>query len=195
MSFEKLVRIPVDRIGVIIGKSGKTKHQIEKKCNVNLNIDSETGEVIITSDKIDGNISPFKAVEIVSSMWSGFSPENSLRLLSVENSLHIIDLREFGGKSPDQIERIKGRIIGENGTARLNMENLTGATISVYGRTVGIIGEPNQLRLAVDAISSLCSGSMHGPVYNKLEAARRKEKAEKALLLSLIHIWRCRRRG
>ena len=96
--------------------------------------------------------------------------------------MHIIDLREFGGKSPDQIERIKGRIIGENGTARLNMENLTGATISVYGRTVGIIGEPNQLRLAVDAISSLCSGSMHGPVYNKLEAARRKEKAEKALL-------------
>ena len=99
-----------------------------------------------------------------------------------ENSLHVIDLREFGGKSPDQIERIKGRIIGENGTARLNMENLTGSTISVYGRTVGIIGEPNQLRLAVDAISSLCSGSMHGPVYNKLEAARRREKADKALL-------------
>ncbi len=99
-----------------------------------------------------------------------------------ENSLHLIDLREFGGKSPDQIERIKGRIIGENGTARLNMENLTGATISVYGRTVGIIGEPNQLRLAVDAISSLSSGSMHGPVYSKLEAARRREKAEKALL-------------
>ena len=182
MSFEKLVRIPVDRIGVIIGKSGKTKHHIEKKCNVDLNIDSETGEVMITSDKIDGNISPFKAVEIVSAMGRGFSPENSLRLLRGENSLHIIDLREFGGKSPDQIERIKGRIIGENGTARQNMENLTGATISVYGRTVGIIGEPNQLRLAVDAISSLCSGSMHGPVYNKLEAARRKEKAEKALL-------------
>ena len=62
MSFEKLIRIPVDRIGVIIGKSGKTKHQIEKKWHVDLNIDSETGEVMITSDKIDGNISPFKAV-------------------------------------------------------------------------------------------------------------------------------------
>ena len=40
MSFEKLIRIPVDRIGVIIGKSGRTKHQIEKKCHVDLNIDS-----------------------------------------------------------------------------------------------------------------------------------------------------------
>ena len=182
MSFEKLIRIPIERIGVIIGKSGNTKRQIEKKCHVNLNIDSETGEVMITSDKIDGNISPFKSVEIVSAIGRGFSPENSFRHIRGENSLHVIDLREFGGKSPDQIERIKGRIIGENGTARVNMENLTGATISVYGRTVGIIGEPNQLRPAVDAIASLCSGSMHGPVYSKLESARRREKADKALL-------------
>ena len=167
---------------MIIGKSGKTKRHIEKKCHVDLNIDSETGEVMVTSNKIDGNISPFKAVEIVTAMGRGFSPENALRLLQGENSLHIIDLREFGGKSPDQIERIKGRIIGENGTARVNMENLTNATISVYGRTVGIIGEPNQLRLAVDAIASLSSGCMHGPVYSKLEAAKRKEKSEKALL-------------
>jgi len=182
MSFEKLVRIPIDRIGVIIGKSGKTKRFLEKKCHVELDIDSETGEVMITSNRIDSDISPFKAVEIVTAVGRGFSPENATRLLRGENSLHVIDLREFGGKSPDQIERIKGRIIGENGTARANMENLTNATISVYGRTVGIIGEPNQLRLAVDAIASLSSGSMHGPVYSKLEAAKRKEKAEKALL-------------
>ena len=31
MNFEKLVRIPEDRIGVLIGKSGKTKMEIEKK--------------------------------------------------------------------------------------------------------------------------------------------------------------------
>ena len=105
-----------------------------------------------------------------------------MRLLKGENSLHIIDLREFVGKSPEQIERIKGRIIGEGGKARLNMENLTSASITVYGRTVSIIGEPNQLRLAVDAISSLSNGSTHGPVYSKLESARRKEKAEKAQL-------------
>ena len=83
---------------------------------------------------------------------------------------------------PEQIERVKGRIIGEGGKARLNIENLTNALITVYGRTVAIIGEPNQLRLAVDAISSLSSGSMHGPVYSKLESARRREKAEKSQL-------------
>jgi len=182
MSYEKLIRIPTDRIGALIGKSGNTKKLIEKKCSVSLDIDSEGGEVMITTKKLTEDIEPFKAVEIVSAIGRGFSPENAMRLLSGENSLHIIDLREFAGKSPDQIERVKGRIIGEGGTARLNIESLTNALITVYGRTVAIIGEPNQLRLAVDAISSLSSGSMHGPVYSKLESARRREKAEKAQL-------------
>ena len=182
MSYEKLIRIPTDRIGVLIGKSGNTKKLIEKKCLVNLDIDSEGGEVMITSKELTDDIEPFKAVEIVSAIGRGFSPENAMRLLRGDNSLHIIDLREFAGKSTDQIERVKGRIIGEGGKARLNIENLTNASITVYGRTVAIIGEPNQLRLAVDAISSLSHGSMHGPVYNKLESARRKEKDEKAKL-------------
>ncbi len=182
MSYEKLIRIPTDRIGVLIGKSGNTKKLIEKKCLVNLDVDSEGGEVMITSKELTDDIEPFKAVEIVSAIGRGFSPENAMRLLRGDNSLHIIDLREFAGKSTDQIERVKGRIIGEGGKARLNIENLTNALITVYGRTVAIIGEPNQLRLAVDAISSLSHGSMHGPVYNKLESARRTEKDEKAKL-------------
>ena len=160
----------------------KTKKLIEQKCSVNLDIDSEGGEVIITTKKLTDDIEPFKAVEIVSAIGRGFSPDNAMKLLSGENSLHIIDLREFVGKSPDQIERVKGRIIGEGGKARLNIENLTNALITVYGRTVAIIGEPNQLRLAVDAISSLSAGSMHGPVYSKLESAKRREKVEKAQL-------------
>ncbi|MDX1533675.1 MAG: KH domain-containing protein, partial [Nitrosopumilaceae archaeon] len=89
---------------------------------------------------------------------------------------------EFAGKSPSQVERIKGRIIGEGGKARKNMENLSGTSISVYGRTVAIIGDVTKLKIAVDAISSLSSGSMHGSVYNKLESARRREKADKMRL-------------
>ena len=111
MSYEKLIRIPTDRIGALIGKSGSTKKLIEKKCAVSLDIDSEGGEVMITTKKLTEDIEPFKAVEIVSAIGRGFSPENATRLLSGENSLHIIDLREFAGKSPDLIERVKGRII------------------------------------------------------------------------------------
>ena len=155
MSFEKLIRIPSDRIGVLIGRSGKTKKNIENICSVQLDIDSNGGEILVKSEAITERFQPFKAVEIVTAIGRGFSPENSLRLLKGENSLHVIDLREFAGKSTDQIERIKGRIIGEGGKARLNIENLTNASITVYGRTVAIIGEPNQLQIQDQIILNL----------------------------------------
>jgi ribosomal RNA assembly protein len=182
MSFEKLIRIPSDRVGVLIGKSGNVKSKIEKACYVSLEIDGDTGEVFIRTQGDVEKIQPFKAMEIVTAIGRGFSPENAMILLKGENALHVIDLREFAGKSNANVERIKGRIIGEGGRARRNMENLSGTHISVYGRTVSIIGDSSKLRLAVDAISSISSGSMHGAVYTKLEAANRTAKQERMKL-------------
>lgn len=182
MSFEKLIRIPHDRIGVLIGKSGKVKSKIEKLCHVSLEIDGTTGEVWIKSNDTVEKIEPFKAMEIVTAISRGFSPENAMTLMKGENSLHVIDLRDFAGKSSANIERIKGRLIGEGGKARRNMENLSGTLISIYGKTVSVIGDTSKLRLAVDAISSISSGCMHGAVYNKLENANRRGKKEKMKL-------------
>jgi len=176
MSFEKIIRIPKDRIGVLIGKSGSAKLGIENSCSVRLEINSENGEIQILTNTIDEKFQPFKAMEIITAIGRGFPPEKAMRLLKGENTLHVIDLREFVGKSPDQIDRIRGRIIGEGGKARKNLENLSNTSITVYGRTVSIIGGPIQLKLAVDAIETLSGGSMHGYVYKKIEGARRQEK-------------------
>lgn len=182
MSFEKIIRIPQERIAVLIGKSGKAKMEIERLCQVKLDIDSQTGETTIISNGKIEDIQPFKAMEIVTAIGRGFSPENAMSLLKGENTLYVIDLREFVGKSSSNLERIKGRIIGEGGKVRKNMENLSGTQISVYGKTVSIIGNNAKLRLVVDAISSISNGSMHGAIYNKLEAANRREKEEKMKL-------------
>ena len=182
MSFEKLIRIPEDRIGVLIGKSGNIKLEIEKKCSVSLEIDSNSGEIHIHGSENIIDIQPFKAMEIVMAIGRGFSPSKAMMLLNGDNILHVMNLQEFVGKSTDQMERIKGRIIGERGKARTNLENLTNTLISVYGKTVSIIGSPDKLKNVIDAISSLSSGRMHGSVYNKLEAVRRREKLEKLQL-------------
>ena len=42
---ELLARISKDRIGVLIGKSGETKSEIENSAKCSLHIDSTTGEV------------------------------------------------------------------------------------------------------------------------------------------------------
>ncbi|CAE6495505.1 MAG: KH domain-containing protein [Candidatus Nitrosotenuis sp.] len=182
MSFEKLIRIPADRVGALIGRSGKVKAEIERICFVKLQIDSETGEIEVTSNGAIDQIQPFKAVEIVTAIGRGFSPHNAMKLLKEEYLLHVMDLRDFVGKSPQQIERIKGRIIGEGGRARVNMENLTNTNICVYGKTVSIIGEPHQIKVAISAITSISTGSKHGSVYGKLEANRRREKLDRLQL-------------
>jgi ribosomal RNA assembly protein len=94
MSFEKLIRIPEDRIGALIGKSGEAKSKIEKACSVKLEIDSDTGETLVSGiGKID-DIQPFKAMEIVMAIGRGFSPETAMGLLKDDNALHVKDKRE-----------------------------------------------------------------------------------------------------
>lgn len=197
MIFEKTVRIPAARVAVLIGRRGRTKAAIEKRCSVSVDVDSSEGTVTVKSAGGQAAVAaaaaaegagagdalgPFKAAEIVAAIGRGFAPDRAMSLLDEGRSLHVVDLREFAGRSPSQIGRIKGRIIGERGRARRSMESLTGASISVYGRTVAVIGTAASLRLAVEAITSLSSGSMHGAVYGRLEAARRRQKAERMVL-------------
>ena len=182
MIFEKIILIPVDRVGVLIGKAGKIKAKIEKICSVSLSVDGQTGETVIKGVGDVENIMPFKAEEIVMAIGRGFSAENALRLVQEETSLHVIDLRQFVGRSPAQIERIKSRIIGEGGRVRKNIEDLSGAKVSVYGRTVALIGDGTQLKSAVNAITAISSGSTHGKVYNDLQESRRRQKLERLQL-------------
>lgn len=67
---------------------------------------------------------------------------------------------------------LKGRVIGTKGKTRGLIEELTGADISVYGHTVGLLGDVLQLDIAARAIEMLLQGSEHAAVYRYLEKMR-----------------------
>lgn len=183
MSFQHTLKIPRERIGALIGKGGRVKQQIEKRCGVEIEIDSETGDAIISGSKPVEQMEAFRAVEVITAISRGFSPERAYHLFDDEEVVfQQMDLHDYAGKSPNALERIKGRIIGEGGKARRMIEELSGTYISVYGHTVAFIGNYREVKLATDAIAMLAKGSMHKSVYTMLQRARRRDKMDRMRL-------------
>ena len=185
MSASTFIRIPRERIGVLIGPNGSVKEQIEKTLGVKLQIDSSTGDVNIELKPENNDPSKlFRAKDVVTAIGRGFSPEKAFRLLEDENTiLEIIDLRQIFGKSESDMRRVRGRIIGRDGKTRRIIEELTETYISVYGHTVGIIGDFEKAQIAREAIDMLIKGAMHGTVYRYLHRKRREIKKQ------MLELW------
>ncbi len=161
------IKIPEERIGVLVGPGGSMKHLIEEKTKTNIEIDSETGTVSVTST--DDPLSAMRVMDLVRAIGRGFSPERALSILDDEMLvLDVLDLSKVVGTKSD-MARFKGRIIGKDGRSREIMERLSGAKVSVYGKTVALLGHAEQIRIARTAIEMLLDGAPHGNVYAFLE--------------------------
>jgi len=161
------IKIPLERVAVLVGPKGNMKELIEKKSTAMLNIDSESGDVEISNptDPLMG----MRAKEVVQAIARGFSPEKALKLFDHDLIMfETMDLSNIARTEKD-LMRIRGRLIGKDGKTREIFETLTGAYISVYGKTVSLIGYPEQNTVARTGINMLLEGSAHGPVYSFLE--------------------------
>jgi ribosomal RNA assembly protein len=169
----KAVRIPKERVGVMIGTNGETKEFIERRLGVRLQIDSE-GDVVVHEESADDPLAGLKAVDVAKAIGRGFSPEHAYRLLDDMEYLEIIDMKEYVGSKGEQLTRQRARIIGSEGKTRRIIEEMTGVYLSVYGSTVGMIGQAEQVEVARKAVDMLLRGSEHATVYRFLERARPK---------------------
>ncbi len=183
MEQKTYIRIPRDRVGVLIGPQGKNKKRLEATFQVNLTVDSETGNVVITPQPDQTDVSVLFTVRNISqAIGRGFSPRRAMTLLNEDQDILILDLEEYVGTSRNALNRIKGRIIGKEGKSRALLEELTECLISVYGGTVAIIGSYEMLSVAKEAVEMLINGAFHKTVWNHLYAYRRKMKKERGEL-------------
>lgn len=181
----RAVRVPLDRLGALIGPGGSVKAQVERRARVRLNIDSETGAVEIVER---GNTNPLKALqaeEVVRAIGRGFSPDNAQALFSDEAFLAVLDVREYTGNRPTRQRQIRGRVIGEKGRTRKMLEELTGCHLAIQGNTVAIIGDLESVEVAKRAVDMLLAGSEHSTVYGFLE---RKRKEARLTMLDSVDV-------
>ena len=183
MEQKTFIRIPGDRIGVLIGPNGKTRKRIESTFGVKITVESESGgvEVKVNEDQPDVSVM-FTVKNIVKAIGRGFNPKKALTLQDEDNDLMVIELEEYVGTSKNAQNRVRGRIIGREGKSRELLEELTECLVSVYGGTVALIGPYEMLQVAKEAVEMLLSGSYHKTVWNHLYAYRRKMRKEKGEL-------------
>jgi ribosomal RNA assembly protein len=171
------LKIPRERVGVVIGKNGITKDEIENLTKTKIIVDSEAGTVAISpTEETEDPLSVWKARYIVKAIGRGFNPEISVKLMGDETILEIINLPDYVGKSKKAILRQKARIIGKDGRTKDIITNMTGVDISIYGKTVAIIGDMEQIHIAKEAVEMILNGVRHKTVYAFLERKTRDMK-------------------
>jgi ribosomal RNA assembly protein len=183
-NLNSFIRIPKERVGILVGPEGKTKFYVEKHMKVVLEVDSEDGGITIKLSKDQDDPSMLlRAKDLVTAIGRGFAPEVAFRLIQNEDDVFdLIDLRIIFGRSEADIQRIKGRIIGSEGKTRRLIEELTEANVTIYGHTVGIIGSYEEADVARTAVQMIIEGCEHKTVYKYLQRKRTEMKKEKMQL-------------
>ena len=170
------LRVPTERVGVLIGPGGETKSRVQELTGVLIEVDSRSGEVTVDESAAKDPALAFKVRDVVSAIGRGFSEERAFRLLQDDVYLEVFDIKDFA-HSRNRIGQIKARVIGTRGKTRRIVEDLTSADVSVYGHTVALIGEAFHLGVAREAAKMLLRGSEHNTVYRFLERKREAIKA------------------
>jgi len=164
----------------LIGPQGSVKRRIEEVLGVVLEVDSGSGSVRIRlarrPEEGGDPVALFKARDVVQAIGRGFSPERAFRLFEDGVVLSVIDIADYVKPSRNNLVRVRARLIGREGRTRRIIEETTNTYVSIYGDTVAIIGEEEDVRAAEEAVIDLINGAPHSAVYRKLNEYARLRK-------------------
>lgn len=174
----RYLKIPLERVGVLIGHNGETKKDLEDKSGIKIHIDSKQGEAVIDEHNVKDPLLVMKIESIIRAIGRGFSPEHAMRLLSDDTDFFVFDIHDYVGKRESHVRRLKSRVIGRDGKTKRVLEELTDSDISVYGHTVSVIADITSMNVIKRAVDMLLCGSKHATVYRFVESSMKKLKLE-----------------
>ncbi|MBD3209726.1 RNA-processing protein [Candidatus Woesearchaeota archaeon] len=163
--FSYELKVPKDRIAVLIGPQGKVKQELEEQTKTSIKVDSKEGDVSLQGKD---SLALFALREVVKAIGRGFNPEIATLLLKQDYVIEIVNCNDYA-QQKSHVQRLRGRVIGADGKARTTIEHVTETSIVVYGKTISIIGTTERAMLARRAVELLLEGSTHAAVYKWLE--------------------------
>jgi len=156
--------IYIDKINAVLAN----KKSIEKEFNVKLKNRNHLVFVEGIADK------EYLVLEILEALDLGFSLERAFLLKNENIILYKISIKEITKRH--DLERVRARIIGTHGKTLKTLQTLTDCYIALKENNVGIIGETEKIKEAIQSVVSLIHGAKQGNVYARVERRKKSKK-------------------
>jgi len=139
----------------------KGKKKLEEKLKIKIEI--KGSQVSIEGKPED----EYLAEQVIEALDLGFPFSHAIQLLEEDLMIETINIKNHTKRR--DLERIRGRIIGTKGKTLKTLSELTGCHLELKDNTIGLIGPPENIKIATEAIISIIQGSKQANVYSFLE--------------------------
>lgn len=146
-----------DKVSRII----KSKKKLEKELDVK--ITNRGKEVTIMGSPEDEYI----AEKVIDALNFGFPFSVSLLIKKQDFMFETINIKDYTNRQ--DLERVRARIIGTKGKTLQTLSQLTNCFFELKDNFVGIVGFPDLMQNAQNALISIIKGSKQSNVYSRLE--------------------------
>ncbi len=139
----------------------KNKSRLEQKLRVK--ITSRGKEIFVEGDAEN----EYFAIKVFSALEFGFPFSIALLVKDEDNMFETLNIKDYTHKK--DLEKIRARLIGTKGKTLRTLHELTKCYFEVKDNQVGIIGDPEYMKIAQEGVVSLIRGAKWANVYSFLE--------------------------
>ncbi|MFH1801643.1 MAG: KH domain-containing protein [archaeon] len=139
----------------------KNRKKLEKELNIK--IKNRGREITITGAPVDEYI----AEKVIEAIEMGFPISTAMLIKSEGNEFEIINIKNHTKRK--DLKAIRARIIGKKGKTLKILQELTQCNFEIKENSIGIIGEPEYIKNAQEAIIAIINGAKQSNVYAFLE--------------------------
>lgn len=156
----------IDKLARVV----KARKKLEEKLDVK--ITNRGKEVKIVGKPED----EYVAERVLDALNFGFPYANAILIKEEDFDFEILNIKDYTNRK--DLEAIRARIIGKNAGTLKTLCQLTNCFFELNDNYVGIIGSPECIKNAQEAVISIVQGSKQANVYARLEKHRVKEPVD-----------------
>lgn len=146
-----------DKIARIV----KNRKRLEKELHVKI---TNRGKEVFIEGEVEEE---YLAEKVIDAINMGFPLSVAMFIKKEDFRFEILNIKDYTKRK--DIERIKARIIGRRGKTLKTLHQLTKCYFEIKDNSVGIIGHPEYIENAIEAIISIIRGAKQSNVYSFLE--------------------------